>query len=213
MEAIWQSFNTFFHGNALYYAVRIFGGLTAVSFHEFAHAYTAYKLGDPTAKEAGRLTLNPIKHIDIIGLISFVLLGFGWAKPVPVNVMNFRNQRSGIRLVSFAGPMANFLLLGVFALLAKLSYNTGNQLMLDVAFTSVLMNAGSAIFNLFPFPPLDGSKILASFLPLKAEAFFYNYEHYFIIIFVVLVVTNLIDYIVYPPIYLIVDLLESFIVS
>ncbi len=143
--------------------------LTVITVHEYFHGYVAYRLGDPTAKFAGRLTLNPIKHIDLFGFIAFLLFRFGWAKPVPVNPYNFRDMKKGMLYTSLAGPLSNF----VFAIPLGILLRVFPQLLLN----SVLMPIGLMLglglfynlilcaFNLIPIPPLDGSKILFSLLP------------------------------------------------
>lgn len=159
--------------------------IMSVVIHEFAHGYTAYLLGDNTAKASGRLTLNPIKHLDIFGSIILPLMllltgsGFliGWAKPVPYNPNNLRNVRKGTFLVSFAGIAANILIAVIFGLLIRfapmlgISSYTSNPLTVPpfykITTIIVLMNLILAIFNLIPIPPLDGSKILFSALPYK----------------------------------------------
>jgi len=167
---------------------------TAITVHEFAHGFVAYKLGDPTAKYAGRLTLNPISHLDPIGAICMVLFRFGWAKPVPVNPMYFKNRKRDNALVALAGPLSNILLAFVslifVAFYSKLGYveiHGGNLYYLfensvaEFGFILLcqlaMLNISFAIFNLIPFPPLDGSKILAVFLSQRNYAKFLIYEH------------------------------------
>jgi Zn-dependent protease len=143
--------------------------LVVITIHEFFHGYVAYRLGDPTAKFAGRLTLNPIKHIDPFGFIAFLLLRFGWAKPVPVNPYNFRDMKKGMLYTSLAGPLSNFLfaiplgiLLRLFPQLLQNNVLRPIGLMLGLGlFYSLILCA----FNLIPIPPLDGSKVLFSLLP------------------------------------------------
>ncbi|MDD2480829.1 MAG: site-2 protease family protein [Lutispora sp.] len=171
------------------------------SFHEFAHALAANAMGDDTAKLSGRLTLDPLSHIDPIGIIMLVLFRFGWAKPVPINPANFSNRKKGIILVSLAGPMMNFLiaLITLFvyaALYYKLRFI--NEIVDSILINIYLINIGLGIFNLIPLPPLDGSKILAGFLPVKLEYSFYRYEHYSYILLLFLIFTNTIDYILGP---------------
>jgi Zn-dependent protease len=146
----------------------------SVVLHELAHGYAANWLGDPTARLAGRLTLNPISHIDPVG--SILLPGllfavnapflFGWAKPVPYNPYNLRNQRWGEAFVAAAGPLTNLLLAFIFALIARFAVPLElSPAFLDITETIILLNLVLAIFNAIPFPPLDGSKVLAAFLP------------------------------------------------
>jgi Zn-dependent protease len=149
--------------------------------HEFAHAYAAYKLGDPTAKYEGRMTLNPIAHLDLVGTILLFFAGIGWGKPVPVNPYNLKS-RYGEALVSFAGPLSNLILALILTLIVAFlpsSYHTFgvfnlNTLILLIIKFSVLLG----IFNLIPIPPLDGSKILFDFLPPSWENFKRNLERY-----------------------------------
>lgn len=152
--------------------------ILSVIIHEVAHGYMANWLGDPTARLAGRLTLNPIPHIDPVGSILIpVLLAlssagllFGWAKPVPYNPYNIRNQRWGEALVAFAGPGVNLLIAGVFALLIRSGLPFGfAPSFIELAVHIVYINILLAFFNLIPLPPLDGSKVLASLLPLKLQ--------------------------------------------
>jgi len=138
--------------------------LIAISVHEFMHAWTANYLGDPTAKYARRVTLNPLAHLDPIGTLMIFLVGFGWGKPVPINPNNFQNPRLGSALTSLAGPMSNLLLAIALALLLKIPMVSGTLfaqfLMITIQLNLVLM-----LFNLIPIPPLDGSKVLALFFP------------------------------------------------
>ncbi|MEW6063649.1 peptidase [Desulforamulus profundi] len=147
----------------------------ALPLHEYAHALVAYKLGDNTAKYEGRLTLNPIKHLDPLGTLLIFFGPIGWAKPVPVNPFHFENRKRGMMLVSLAGPGANFLLavvgavlLGIFHASADLQY---------ILYYFMVLNVWLAVFNLLPLPPLDGSKILAGILPGRQE-WLYQLERY-----------------------------------
>ncbi len=172
--------------------------ILAISFHEAAHGYIAYKCGDPTAKMMGRVTMNPVAHFDLIGTLSMLLAGFGWAKPVVVNSRNFRHIRLDSALVALAGPMANFIMAFVAALVYRFVLTfvefsgAAGQLVgiaANMVFQIVLMNISLMIFNLIPIPPLDGSKVLFSFLPAKAYNFILKYERYgFLILFVVIMV-------------------------
>ena len=145
---------------------------TAITVHEYSHGYVAYKLGDPTAKYSGRLSLNPMKHLDVWGALCMVLFGFGWAKPVPINPMYFRDRKRDTALVSFAGPLSNIVLAFVSTIIAALYFvfiyipppNFLTDFIYQLFIQLAIINIGFAVFNLIPIPPLDGSKILAMFL-------------------------------------------------
>lgn len=173
------------------------GLFIAIIFHEVAHGYTAYKLGDLTAKEAGRLTLNPLKHIDIVGFICMLVFRFGWAKPVPINPNYFKNRKRDTILVSLAGPLTNFLIAIISALIISIGF-IKNDIVMESLVITLWYNTMLGVFNLLPFPPLDGSKIVASLLPVKYEYMFYKYEKYLYLVLVILIVTNTIDKILGP---------------
>lgn len=195
--------------------------LLAVTFHELAHGWVAYKLGDPTAKDAGRLTLNPIKHLDLLGtIVFFVTRMIGWAKPVPVNPYNFKNPRTDMAWVAVAGPAMNILLAIGFTILLKLllsiplprSSSLVSVLMpLALMFkVGIIINVGLAIFNIIPIPPLDGSKILEGLLPMEAAIKYARLERYGVILLVILIFTHVVDYVVFPVINAVSSLLLSF---
>lgn len=171
---------------------RIIPLLLTMTIHEVAHGYMALSMGDDTAKNQGRLTLNPFKHLDLMGTISMFLFKFGWAKPVPINVNNIKDKRLGMFLVSIAGVMANLLLatitIGWLVLDSNISYGLSLFLM-----SLMTYNVYFAIFNMLPFPPLDGSKVLASLLPTKMMYKFLDYEKYSYILLLVLVFTGVLD--------------------
>ncbi|PNU20972.1 site-2 protease family protein [Geothermobacter hydrogeniphilus] len=151
--------------------------LFAITLHEVAHGFVAEKLGDPTARLLGRLTLNPFRHLDPIGTLALVLFGFGWARPVPVNFGNLRNPRQGMILVALAGPVTNLLVAVISALLLRVVFLYGGRFAGDMAFDHVLqpvalmiasslfINVLLGIFNLFPLPPLDGGRVMVGLLP------------------------------------------------
>ena len=167
-----------------------------IVLHEMAHGFVAYLLGDRTAKNAGRLTLNPIKHIDILGLIAMIIFGFGWAKPVPVNPYYFKNRKSGMALTAFAGPASNIILaiigLLIYKALLYMPMPLGAMAEVVYAFsvfivTFITLNVGLAIFNLIPIPPLDGSKILNTILPERIYFKIMQYERYgFLVLYILL---------------------------
>lgn len=188
------------------------GVLIAITFHEFAHGFAAYKLGDNTAKNEGRLSLNPLDHLDPIGSLLLLFAGFGWGKPVHVNPRNYTRKISmekGEAIVSAAGPIMNFLLAIVFTLIYYAIYKfagvefitstVGGIIMLLISAT-ISINIGLGVFNLIPLPPLDGSKIIMPFLPYKAKEWFVNNEQLFSLIFVVLWITGIAGIIISPAI-------------
>jgi len=179
----------------------------AFSVHEFAHAYVAYKFGDPTAKDQGRLTLSPLAHLDIFGTILIFIAGFGWARPVPVNRHYFQNPRLAGILVSVAGPLSNLLLaaLGVAVWYSMISF--GIVYMIPGWFASgfeqffqifIGLNVVLFVFNLLPFPPLDGYRIVEDLAPIGIRAKMTQFENYGVLIFLVLVLTPLDQYTIQP---------------
>lgn len=167
--------------------------LLCITFHELCHGFVAYKLGDNTAKNAGRLTLNPIKHIDIVGLIMMVVCRFGWAKPVPVNMYNFKNPKSGMAITALAGPVSNVVLAAfvmlIYGFLYKPLYFMGQtgQVLMETLTTTAYLSCAFAVFNLIPIPPLDGSKVVFSLLSEENYFKLMRYERYGMIILIVLV--------------------------
>lgn len=181
------------------------GWLLGLSFHEFAHAWVADKMGDPTAKMMGRLTLNPFKHLDIIGTIAIIVFRFGWARPVPINPDNFRDRKKGTILVSLAGPSANLLLAVAFAALFRLvslvpadPYNIVLYV-LSILGLAVFYNLILTFFNLLPIPPLDGSQILFSLLPLRTVNFQLWFRRYGFIILILLMVLGVLGPVIILP--------------
>lgn len=181
------------------FLITIFAFIMSLSLHEFAHALAAHKMGDATPKLAGRLTLNPIKHVSLIGFISFMLVGIGWAKPTPVNPLNFKKYRSGTRWVSISGILANFVLGLVCAGLSAILYATVGipteamqylYLLLD-AF--MIVNSFLALFNLLPIYPFDGFTFISSFMKGNSKFVQNSIKHGTKILLIVLISTILID--------------------
>lgn len=175
----------------------------AFTLHEFAHAFVAYKFGDDTAARQGRLTLNPMKHLDPIGTILIFIAGFGWARPVPVNRFFFKNPRLAGVLVSVAGPLSNLLLVIValavwYGLLAAGFGQSMPDVALEFINVFVYLNTVLFVFNLLPFPPLDGYRIIEDLAPADVRAKLTQYESYGIIIFLILVITPLDQYTISP---------------
>ena len=194
----------FFGSSITSMAATLLAVLLAITLHELAHGYVAYCLGDNTAKAAGRLTLNPLAHLDPIGALMMLIAGFGWAKPVPVNPFFFKgNRTTGMMLVSLAGPLVNLIV----AYIAYVVYVAG-QGFYTVPFLNqflnycIILNVFLAVFNLIPIPPLDGSKILAGFLPKQtAFKFLTTMERYGFVILMVLILFNITDMIIQPIAY------------
>ncbi|MCL2677589.1 MAG: site-2 protease family protein [Clostridiales bacterium] len=200
--------------------------ILALTFHEFSHAQSAFWLGDPTAQRMGRLTLNPIKHLDPIGAVMLLFFHFGWAKAVPFNPLYFRmrDKRKAIMLVSLAGPVSNllFALVSVFlwAIMVKIKFLYGagwsgfaqNTLGGFVTFLGYLchINIILAVFNLLPIPPLDGSKVMVSFLPWRWAEQYYQYERYGFLILIILIFTGLFGMIISPAVKIVMSAFENF---
>ena len=187
--------------------IRVIPALLCITLHELAHGFTAYALGDDTAKNAGRLTLNPIKHLDPMGLLMMVIFGFGYAKPVPVNMMKFRNPKRGMAITAFAGPLSNVVIAAVFLFLYGLFlpglYGGGAvaEIVLDMLQTTATLSLAMGIFNLLPIPPLDGSKVLFSLIPDEAYLKLMRVERYGFIVLAVLLYTGVLD----TPLYWLLD--------
>lgn len=169
--------------------------LPAIVLHECAHGWVSYKLGDPTAHDAGRLTLNPIKHLDPIGALCMLFIHFGWAKPVPVNSTYYKHRRKGIILVSLAGPATNFILAFISLFAAGLTARFGSSsselcyVIYEIFVTSAVININLAFFNLVPVPPLDGSNVLAMVFT-KVSDFYQKYHNVWRIILLILLSTG-----------------------
>jgi Zn-dependent protease len=169
--------------------------ILGLTFHEYMHGQVADLLGDHTARNLGRLTLNPIPHIDPIGFIMLILFKFGWAKPVPINPLNFRgDMKRGILLVSLAGPATNMLLAVAAALIYRVLSGIQLPYFTEIIFYIIYINVVLAVFNLIPVPPLDGSKILAGLLPGRQE-WLHQLEAYGMIVLIVLIFSGAIGFV------------------
>ena len=179
---------------------------TVLPLHEYAHGWVAGKLGDKTAKYSGRLSMNPLDHVDPLGALGILLFGFGWAKPVPVDPRNFKNPKSGMAITAIAGPISNLLAAFVGAVLLRLLILISGILPISIFVGAatffryyIMINIGIAVFNLIPLPPLDGSKILEAFLP---DRIIYKYAQYQGIISLVLLALVLLGVLSVPLSYL-----------
>lgn len=185
------------------------GVIVAITFHEFAHAFAAYKLGDDTPKMQGRLNLNPLSHMDPIGLVLLIFAHIGWGKPVEINPRNFDRKHSmsaGEAIVSVAGPAMNFVLAIVFTLLyfvigkffpSFVISQIGFYVMIMIQ-SAAIVNVGLGVFNLIPLPPLDGSKIFRNFMSYKVKTWLDTYQQYFYIAFLILWITGLAGKLISP---------------
>lgn len=199
MSFLEQLGSIFDYRAALILLIRVIVALLCITVHELCHGLAAWKLGDPTARSRGRLSLNPLHHLDLYGFILLVVAGFGWAKPVPVNPRYFKNPKRGMALTALAGPVSNFVMAILSAVLLSGLYHAGLG-MTEMGFwvlsaLAVLMwlNLGLGVFNLFPIPPLDGSKVLFSVLPDRIYAFILRYERYVMLLLFALVFFDVLD--------------------
>ena len=181
LQAIWRGLDwSYLIGIAL----SVIPALICITLHECAHGYAAYRLGDDTAKRMGRLTLNPLKHIDLAGLVMMVVFRFGWAKPVPVDMRKFKNPRRDMAVTAAAGPLMNLFIcliaLFLYGLSAPAAYSRGGALYYLNAglYLTAYLSLALALFNIIPIPPLDGSKVLYSFLSDRAYMQLMRYERY-----------------------------------
>lgn len=190
LQSIWRGLDWSVLTNLL---LSVVPALICITLHELAHGYVAYRLGDDTAKRAGRLTLNPLRHIDIMGLLMMIVFKFGWAKPVPVNMWKLKNPKKGMAITAAAGPIANLLIALVFlflyGFLFALLHRPGRSLnwLLEMLYITAYLSVALAIFNIIPIPPLDGSKVLFSCISDRSYTKLMYYERYGMIILLVLV--------------------------
>ena len=182
--------------------------LIALTCHEYAHGYVAYKLGDPTAKNMGRMSLDPTRHLDLMGIVCFVLFGWGWAKPVMTNSRNLKNPRRDDLLISIAGPVANLIVAFVFYAVYFASKVLGNDsvILLNILSTIVSINISFALFNLLPVYPLDGYHVLTSIFPKLGFKFFAFMSRYGMWLLLALSYSGVLDYILTPAAIAIYDL-------
>ena len=181
LQVIWEQFDWAGLGSLFQ---RVAGVLLCLTVHETCHGLAAYALGDPTAKRMRRLSFNPLHHIDWLGLASMVICGFGWAKPVPVDMRYFKNPKAGMAVTALAGPASNFLLALAMLFIASL---LGDGWMMGFLLSTAILSIGLGLFNLAPIPPLDGSKVLFAFLPQRAYHTLMRYERYGMIVLLLLV--------------------------
>lgn len=201
------------------------GVIIALSFHEFAHAFVADRLGDPTPRNQGRLTLDPLKHIDPVGIFLLIFAHMGWGKPVQINPNNFSkvSKEKGEALVALAGPVMNFILAFILMIIfyAMIVFIPGTgvlnslkainvmNVVITMIYYAIVVNIGLGVFNLIPIPPLDGSKIFLRFLPYRAQRWIDEHMEIISIIFLLLFVTDALSYITTPIISVIMKGLEN----
>lgn len=185
-------------GDPLGIAITLAAVLVAATFHEFAHAFVADRLGDPTPRTLGRLSLNPLVHLDLLGTLFFVVFGFGWARPVPVNPRHFADPRRGMLQVALAGPLANITLAFVVGALLKVPDLPGGPLAVEVLSALIWINVILALFNLIPIPPLDGSRILESLLVGRQALTYSRLQPYGTLLLLGLLYTGVVGRIMLP---------------
>ena len=190
--------------------------LFALCFHEFSHAYMAYRLGDSTAARMGRLTLNPLAHLDPFGSLMIVFVGFGWAKPVPVDPRFFKNPRTGMMKVAFAGPASNLLLAAIGGILLRFFGSQMSEIIFKVFLNFTIINLALCFFNLIPVHPLDGSQIFSGLFIRKNPQLVYNLQKYGpnilfgLILFSILTNISIIWYIIDPFVRLCLSIFTGF---
>ena len=207
VQSIWNGFDFTYILSIL---LGVIPSLLCITLHELSHGLVAYWLGDDTAKSRGRLTLNPIKHLDPVGLLMMLVFHVGWAKPVPVNMYKFKNPKQGMTVTALAGPGSNLLIALVFMLLYGAAYvplgmSAVGSYFLQMIQLTAIMSIGLAVFNLIPIPPLDGSKVLFSLLRDEDYYKLMRYERYGGIIMLVLVATGVLG----RPLNYLIDLIYS----
>lgn len=217
-----STISSFSTGNLLSLLYTLPGVVIALTFHEYAHAFAADKLGDDTPRRQGRLTLNPIAHLDPVGSVLLLFAGIGWGKPVEIDPRNFNRDITVDKanaIVSFAGPLMNFVLAILFSLIYAAIYRFGSPvffntqlgvILLTIIFSAIITNIGLGVFNLIPLPPLDGSKILINFLPYNGKVWFENNQHIFYLIFLGIWMFGLAGSIISPIIRVISKAIISF---
>lgn len=193
LQAIWDGFDFTYLLSIL---MGVIPSLLCITLHELSHGLVAYRLGDDTARRMGRLSLNPLKHLDPMGLLMMLIFHVGWAKPVPVNMYRFKDPKRGMALTAIAGPGSNFIISAFFlflygVLLYPLGRSAVGSYILSMLELTAYMSIGLAIFNLLPVPPLDGSKILFSLIPDESYYKLMHYEKYGSIVMFILVATGI----------------------
>ena len=210
VQSIWDGFDFTYILSIL---LGVIPSLLCITLHELSHGLVAYWLGDDTAKSRGRLTLNPIKHLDPVGLLMMLVFHVGWAKPVPVNMYKFKNPKRGMAITALAGPGSNLLIAIVFMLLYGAAYvplgmSAVGSYFLQMIQLTAIMSIGLAVFNLIPIPPLDGSKVLFSLLRDEDYYKLMRYERYGGIIMLALVATGVLG----RPLNYLIDLIYSWLI-
>lgn len=210
VQSIWDGFDFTYILSIL---LGVIPSLLCITLHELSHGLVAYWLGDDTAKSRGRLTLNPIKHLDPVGLLMMLVFHVGWAKPVPVNMYKFKNPKRGMAITALAGPGSNLLIAIVFMLLYGAAYvplgmSAVGSYFLQMIQLTAIMSIGLAVFNLIPIPPLDGSKVLFSLLRDEGYYKLMRYERYGGIIMLALVATGVLGH----PLNYLIDLIYSWLI-
>ncbi len=202
MEAVRAWLAQLNFGGLMDMVIVVLASLLCITFHETSHGFVAWKLGDPTAREAGRLTLNPLRHVDVFGLLMMAIFHFGWAKAVPVNMNRLRHPKRDMALVALAGPLSN-LIMGFLALVLRavllyfVLFHWGEATWSGYVITFLeyvaILSVGLAVFNVIPIPPLDGSKVLFSLLPERIYRTVLRYERYGMLLLMLLLWTGILD--------------------